>query len=53
MRLSRPISVTLVTKSIKPGIIFGLCDLKTNGNISNMLLPGIDVWLMKIIPSEN
>jgi hypothetical protein len=39
-------------KSIRPGIVLGLCDLKRKGNISKMLLPGIDVWLMKMIPSE-
>jgi hypothetical protein len=38
-------------KSINPGTLFGLVDLKTNGKISKMLLPGIDVWLIKITPS--
>jgi len=38
-------------KSNKPGILFGLCDLKRKGKISKILLPGIDVWLIKMTPS--
>jgi len=46
-------SLIFAKKSSNPGTLFGFRDLKRNGNSSKILLPGTEIWLTKITPSEN